>query len=85
MRITYGIEVGSVDDEYVSIAEAALAVFSEAFIPGKYLVEMFPILRFLPAWFPGAKFKREGQIWAPAVHRLRDTPWENAMVNIVSF
>lgn len=28
-------------------------------VAGRYLVEVAPVLRHLPAWFPGAQFKRE--------------------------
>lgn len=84
MRVAYGIELTNMHDEYVDIAEAAMDVFNKAFVPGKYLVETFPSLRFLPSWFPGAKFKREGEAWMPAVQRLVNTPWERTLAKIVS-
>ena len=28
-------------------------------VAGRYLVEVAPVLRHVPAWFPGAQFKRE--------------------------
>ncbi|KAI0634619.1 cytochrome P450 [Trametes polyzona] len=82
LRIAYGIELGGMEDEYVSIAEAAMAVFNKAFVPGKYTVESLPFLRFLPSWFPGATFKREAREWKPRVHRLRDTPWVDTLAKI---
>ncbi|KAH9855895.1 cytochrome P450 [Lenzites betulinus] len=82
MRISYGIVLDGMNDKYVDIAEAALAVFNIAFIPGKYLVETFPSLRCLPSWLPGAGFKREGTVWKPAVHRLRDTPYEHTLTKM---
>ncbi|KAI8994065.1 cytochrome P450 [Trametes punicea] len=82
MRYTYGIEITDGSDEYLIMAEQALDTFNAAFIPGKYLVETFPILRFLPSWLPGAKFKREGKAWTPIVHRLRDVPWARTLAAI---
>ena len=34
---------------------------SEAAIPGRYLVDIFPAMKYLPAWM--AKWKREGLEW----------------------
>ncbi|KAL7281056.1 hypothetical protein ACG7TL_004358 [Trametes sanguinea] len=70
------------DDEYLLMTEQALESFHRAFKFGKYLVETFPILRFLPSWFPGAKFQREAKVWKPRVHKLRDVPWEQALETI---
>ena len=80
MRIAYGIEVEEPgNDEYISIAEKGLAVFAAALVPGKYLVETFPSLRFLPAWMPGAGFKRDGAFSKKVVGRFLDVPWRAAM------
>ncbi|EIW62519.1 cytochrome P450 [Trametes versicolor FP-101664 SS1] len=59
-----------------------MAVFNHALFPGEYLAEKFPSLRFLPSWFPGAKFKRKSKVWVSAVHRLRDVPWERTVAKI---
>ncbi|KAI0634616.1 cytochrome P450 [Trametes polyzona] len=83
MRIGYGIEVDGADNKYVRIAEEALEVFSAALFPGRYTVEAFPLLRYLPSWFPGAAFKRQAKEWLPRVLRLRDTPWEDTMAKIM--
>ncbi|KAI0357867.1 cytochrome P450 [Trametes cingulata] len=76
MRISYGIDVDKESTPYLAIAEEAVAIFSDAFVPGKYLVEVFPILRFVPSWFPGAEFKRKCMAWTRVVNRLRNAPWE---------
>ncbi|OSC99371.1 CyP450 monooxygenase [Trametes coccinea BRFM310] len=78
-RFTYGVEIPEDDDEYLTMAEEALESFNQAFIPGKYLVETLPVLRYLPSWFPGATFQREAKVWKPRVHKLRDVPWEQAL------
>ncbi len=83
MRISYGIDVDKEKVPYLTIAEDAMQTFSDAFVPGRYLVETFPLLRFLPSWFPGAKFKREGTAWTPIVNRLRDTPWNATVAALV--
>ena len=86
IRIGYGIDMDKSEVDYLGIAEEAMEKFSIIFVPGKYLVETFPILRFLPSWFPGARFKRQAAEWFPLVRKMRDVPWDaavTAMVGIV--
>ncbi|RPD69162.1 cytochrome P450 [Lentinus tigrinus ALCF2SS1-7] len=79
MRISYGIAVDEEPTDYIQIAEDTLAIFSSVFVPGKFLVETIPILRFVPAWMPGAQFKRNGREWTKIVYRLVELPWKRAM------
>ena len=45
------------NDPYVKIAEEALEAIGELLIPGAFLVDIIPILKYVPEWFPGAKFQ----------------------------
>ena len=84
MRLVYGIDVDECDDKYLHTAEEAIAGFSLAFMPGRYLVETFPSMRYIPRWFPGAKFKQEAAEWRPAILSMRNKPYEDAVKAIVS-
>ena len=42
------------DSDYVRIAEIVLAALAEAGHLGSFLVDLFPSMKFIPAWFPGA-------------------------------
>ncbi|KAL0066309.1 hypothetical protein AAF712_006740 [Marasmius tenuissimus] len=44
-------------------AERASDVATHALNPGTYMVDTLPILEHLPAWFPGAGFKRKAREW----------------------
>ena len=79
MRISYGIEVKDEDDQYVAAVETGVATFNEAFVPGAFLVETFPILKHIPDWFPGAGFKRTVAAWKDIAHNMRDAPFEKTM------
>ncbi|TFK85641.1 CyP450 monooxygenase [Polyporus arcularius HHB13444] len=79
MRISYGIEVDEDPVDYLTMAEDTLAIFSSVFVPGKFLVETFPVLRFVPAWMPGAQFKRDGKEWVKTVYKLVELPWKCTM------
>ena len=81
--VTTGIEVDEEETDYLKIAEDVLALFSAIFVPGKYLVETFPILRFLPEWMPGAQFKRDGKVWTKVVNKLVTIPWKVTGVRLV--
>lgn len=37
--------------------------FSEATATGAWLVDLFPLLRYLPDWVPGTEFKRTAKLW----------------------
>lgn len=39
----------------------SLQSMAKAGIPGLYLVDHIPILKYIPSWFPGAEFKREAE------------------------
>jgi cytochrome P450 len=39
--------------------EEAICIATELVRPGRWLVEILPLLRFVPAWMPGAEFKRK--------------------------
>ena len=42
LRITYGYDVQDSNDPLISIAEAAMRGFSDACVPGAWLVDIFP-------------------------------------------
>ncbi|KZT58508.1 cytochrome P450 [Calocera cornea HHB12733] len=55
-----------------SSSKTSSVVFSR---PGVYLVEILPLLRFLPDWLPGAGFKREGQRVRQRAVELTEEPF----------
>ncbi|KAM5531259.1 hypothetical protein V8D89_015060 [Ganoderma adspersum] len=77
VRVGYGVEVDKDrETDYLGIAEKAMETFSQLFVPGKYLVESFPIIRFLPYPLPGTQFKRDAADCYSIVRKMRDVPWE---------
>ena len=42
----------------------------EAGIPGSFLVDLFPILRYVTSWFPGAGLKRKAARWGEAFNTM---------------
>jgi hypothetical protein len=74
LRISHGYEVKETDDPLVNLADTALEQFSLATTPGGFLVDVVPILKLVPDWFPGAHFKRQAKIWAATLQELVDRP-----------
>ena len=55
--MTYSINVQPYNNPYIKIAEEAMGVITELLVPGAFLVDFIPILKYVPEWFPGAKFQ----------------------------
>ncbi|KAJ6448362.1 cytochrome P450 [Mycena sanguinolenta] len=75
MSIAYGIQVTSSDDPYVGLAVKAVHSFAVATVPGLYLVNTFPILKYVPSWFPGAGFKRQAAKWRVLARGMMEMPF----------
>ena len=83
MKIGYGISVQESDDPYISIAEEVLNGASEAGIPGAFWVDLFPILKYIPSWFPGAGFQKKAARWKEAVDTMAEKPFRHVQEQLV--
>ncbi|KAK0475230.1 cytochrome P450 [Armillaria novae-zelandiae] len=79
MSITYGIDTLPEGDPFVTAAEDALHTVAMAAIPGTFLVDSLPFLKYVPAWFPGAGFQRKASEWKVLARRMVDMPYEAAI------
>lgn len=73
--VAYGLEVKPKDDPYVETAEKALHAMAMAGNAGSFLVDYIPILKYIPAWFPGASFQRKAQEWRKATTAMVEAPF----------
>ena len=71
--MTYSIKIQPYNDPYIKIAEEAVAVAAELLIPGAFLVDIIPILKYIPEWFPGAKFQRKAAVMRELLARILNT------------
>lgn len=76
LTTAYGIDIQGEDDPHVAIAQDAALAFSAAANAGTYLVDTFPVLKYLPAWFPGASFKRQAEEWRRPMIATLTVPFE---------
>ncbi|KAF9447574.1 cytochrome P450 [Macrolepiota fuliginosa MF-IS2] len=82
ITLAYGIDVKSIDDPYIKVSEHAIDLLNNASAPGKYLVDAIPLLKYVPEWFPGAKFKRDAKEWSKVAMKFREAPFQAAKSNI---
>ncbi|KAG7087458.1 hypothetical protein E1B28_013424 [Marasmius oreades] len=75
LEAIYGYCIQDNNDPYVKLADDLLLGAGEAGAYGAFLVDYIPMLRYVPAWFPGATFKAKADLWARESDRLKDIPW----------
>ncbi|KAH7097918.1 cytochrome P450 [Auriculariales sp. MPI-PUGE-AT-0066] len=76
LKIVYDHEVAEDgEDELVLLNEEGNMQFSAAASPG-WLVDIFPSLRYLPEWFPGAGFIRQARFWNKTAFAMYDVPFQ---------
>ncbi|KAJ2930399.1 hypothetical protein H1R20_g6704, partial [Candolleomyces eurysporus] len=76
LKVAYGYPMGGYEDEFVNIIEEGFAITADLATPGKWFVEFFPWLRFLPDWFPGAGFKRYAREMKEKLALVDEKPFE---------
>ncbi|KAH8826658.1 cytochrome P450 [Flagelloscypha sp. PMI_526] len=62
LKLTYAIETSPNADPYIIKADKLVRITAKGLEQGRWLVDFFPILKWIPSRFPGASFKR----WAAA-------------------
>ena len=69
----YSINIRTYNDPYVKIAEEAVGSIVELLIPGAFLVDIIPILKYVPEWIPGAKFQSKAALMRKHAAKIRNT------------
>jgi hypothetical protein len=81
----YGIKVLPRDDPTVKLIERVSVLFSAGLAAGTRLVDIFPVLRHIPTWLPGAEFKRFAARAREASAAAKETPFLEAKRMMVSY
>ena len=74
MKISYGIDIQESNDPYIMAAQEALEAIHEAGVPGAFWVDVFPVLKYVPSWFPGAGFQKKAARWRGVNKSLIENP-----------
>ncbi|KAH9938483.1 cytochrome P450 [Fomitopsis serialis] len=77
LSIAYGYNVEREDDELIRLVDKAVEEFSLASAPGAYFADALPILIRVPAWLPGAGWKRRALAWRRDLEAMCDLPFNH--------
>ncbi|KAH7922164.1 cytochrome P450 [Leucogyrophana mollusca] len=78
MAITYGHEAQTRDDPFVNRIQQVVDIITQVLTPERgALLMAFPLLEHLPAWFPGAAFKRLARPCRELVKEIMERPFEH--------
>ncbi|KAJ6504480.1 cytochrome P450 [Mycena vulgaris] len=78
MSVAYGINVLPENDPYIELAKEAVHTLVIASVPGRFLVDALPVLKYVPDWLPGAGFKRTAKTWHKLARAMIDSPFAHA-------
>ncbi|KAF7768382.1 hypothetical protein Agabi119p4_7625 [Agaricus bisporus var. burnettii] len=75
LKAIYGMDVRE-NESYIGHAETTLAGLAAAGHPGSFLVDMFPVMKIIPEWFPGAEWKRKANTWRYINSIVANSLWD---------
>lgn len=75
IRVLYGYHARSQDDPFLKAPLEHLEYFGEGTLPGAFLVDTFPQLKYIPTWFPGAGFHKKAKVWREAMNKACWRPY----------
>ena len=81
MKIVYDIDVEDGKSEIIEMLEAAVAASSVMLIPGKFVVDLLPFLRYAPAWFPGSGRQKFITHTKKLFRMVENVPYEDVVVS----
>jgi hypothetical protein len=83
--LSYGYPVQPGKDPLVDLVDTAVSQFGQGTDPGAFLVDVIPILKHVPAWFPGAGWKRTADRFRQTLTNMTDVPYRFVKEQMVSY
>ncbi|KAH9480218.1 Cytochrome P450 monooxygenase COX2 [Psilocybe cubensis] len=77
MAAVYAYDIAPTNDYFVSLSENATARVSLSLAPGPSAVNAFPILKYLPEWFPGAGFHKLANETRELTEEMQELPFRH--------
>ncbi|KAH0578149.1 hypothetical protein H2248_004113 [Termitomyces sp. 'cryptogamus'] len=84
LDIVYGYEAKEEDDPFIHFIDRGMEQFSVATAPGAFLVDVFPLLRYLPSWLPGGGFHSQARVWGRDLNDMVTKPYEYMMPRVAT-
>nr|AAS88584.1 PAH-inducible cytochrome P450 monooxygenase PC-PAH 6 [Phanerodontia chrysosporium] len=81
LDVVYSFDVQP-NDPRIELVEAALGTANDLMHAGIYLVDIFPLLKHIPTWFPGAQFKRLAAKYKRLVDNMYTVPYSQLKASV---
>ncbi|KAH6915129.1 cytochrome P450 98A3 [Coprinopsis sp. MPI-PUGE-AT-0042] len=82
MEISYGVSDPEYNKILIQNAEVIVKGLADGVVPGRYLVNILPFLRYVPSWLPGAGWKRQLEHLAVINQETITRPFEDAKMRL---
>ncbi|KAL0569128.1 hypothetical protein V5O48_012841 [Marasmius crinis-equi] len=82
LTVVYGYDISTTNDYFVDIAEKAVGTLSLLVTPAAAIVNIFPVLRRLPLWFPIFEFQRSAAVSRKLVDQMFEVPYQYVRSNM---
>ncbi|KDQ21382.1 hypothetical protein BOTBODRAFT_168660 [Botryobasidium botryosum FD-172 SS1] len=84
LMFAYGIAVNSVQDELIATVENLNDGSIRLAHPGAAFVDLVPILKHVPSWFPGAGFKRTAKAFKAELDDAVQRPFDHVKAELAA-
>ncbi|PPQ96376.1 hypothetical protein CVT26_004978 [Gymnopilus dilepis] len=79
ISLAYGVQVQNTNDPFVEMSEIAVQSALDATIPGAFLVDVMPWLKYIPSWVPGAGFQKKAREWRKLQEEVHELPYSETI------
>ncbi|KAH9927106.1 cytochrome P450 [Epithele typhae] len=76
LMMSHGYQIQGENDQFVATVDEAMEQFAVSTSAGAFMANIFPALVHVPAWFPGASFKKTAAAWRATLDEMCDKPHE---------
>ncbi|KAK7002188.1 O-methylsterigmatocystin oxidoreductase [Favolaschia claudopus] len=83
-QIVAGHKIEGDDDLYMQTTQALRDSLGRSGVPGSTALDFFPILRYLPSWFPGIPYSSIAKECRPRLQQLYDFPLQAVQSQLAS-
>ncbi|KAJ7637835.1 cytochrome P450 monooxygenase [Mycena rosella] len=85
MDIAYAMDMSPQTADLVGMADDVIIAWSKVAVPGSYLVDALPIIRWLPEWIlPGGGFRKDARIARQKAETARDVPFNQVLAEMAA-
>ncbi|CUA75462.1 O-methylsterigmatocystin oxidoreductase [Rhizoctonia solani] len=76
IKSVYGYEATESNDALFQAVSDAVGGFSQAVVASNFYVNIIPWMQYIPAWFPGAQWKRKALVWRSQRDQMLNVPYD---------